>query len=117
VVRSEVPHALIKSIDSLGGPGHARVAGVMTSRISRAPTGSNMVVADRPVLCRTRCATSATPSLVVAAETKAEAEAAAKAVKVELEPLPVLDEPPGGHGRGRPRCTRTGPTCASSSPR
>ena len=93
VVRSELPHASIKSIDTSGAKAMSGVEAVLTAADIR---GSNLIkdgVDDRELLCTDRVHCIGDPMVAVVARTKAEAEAAARAVKIELEPLPVLESP------------------------
>ncbi|MCF8031950.1 MAG: molybdopterin-dependent oxidoreductase [Desulfarculaceae bacterium] len=95
VVRSEVPHALIKSIDTSAAEAMPGVEGVLTGQ-DILQTGTNILkymVVDRPVLCTDRVRYIGDAMVAVAARTKAEAEAAAAAVKIELDPQPVLETP------------------------
>ena len=93
VVRSEVPHALIKSIDTSGAEAMPGVAGVLLASDIQGTNRLKYMVVDRPVLCTDRVRQIGDAILAVAARTKAEAEAAARKVKIELEPLPVLSSP------------------------
>ncbi|MCB2225436.1 MAG: molybdopterin-dependent oxidoreductase [Desulfarculaceae bacterium] len=95
VVRSEVPHALIKSIDSSAAEAMPGVVGVMRGE-DIAQTGTNILkymVVDRPILATDRVRYIGDAIVAVAARTKQEAEAAAAAIKIELEPQPVLNSP------------------------
>ncbi len=93
VVRSEEPHALIKSIDASAALEMPGVVGVMTGDDIKGTNRLKLSESDRPVLCTGKVRYIGDPILVVGARTKAEAEAGAKAVKIELESLPVLDDP------------------------
>ena len=93
VVHSELPHALIKAIDTSEAEAMPGVAGVLTGADIQGTNRLKYVVADRPVLCTDRVRYIGDPIVAVAARSKAEAEAAARAVKIELEPLPVLESP------------------------
>lgn len=93
VVRSEVPHAKIVAIDYSEAEKMPGVAGVVTAKDIKGTNLLKYIVDDRPVLCGDRVRYVGDPIVAVAAETKEQAEAAAKAIKVELEPLPVLNSP------------------------
>lgn len=93
VVRSEVPHAEIKSIDASAAEKMPGVLGVMTAKDIQGTNRLKLVVDDRPVLCPNRVRYVGDPIALVAARSQAEALAASKAVVVELEPLPVLKSP------------------------
>ena len=93
VLRSPLPHAKIVSIDFAEAEKMPGVAGVMTAGDIQGTNILKYIVADRPVLCADEVRYIGDPMVIVAAETKEQAEAAAQAVKVELEPLPVLENP------------------------
>jgi aldehyde oxidoreductase len=102
VLRSEIPHAKIKSIDFAEAEAMPGVAGVMTSSDIKGTNRLKMVMADRPVLCEDKVRYIGDPIALVAAETKAQAEAAAKTVKVELQPLEVMQSPQQAMADGAP---------------
>jgi aldehyde oxidoreductase len=93
VLRSEVPHARIVSIDAAAAEKMPGVAGVLTAAEVRGTNILKYLVADRPVLCRDKVRYIGDPILAVAADTRPHAEAALAAVKVVLEPLPALTGP------------------------
>ena len=93
VLRSELPHARIKSIDAATAEAMPGVEGVMTAADIKGTNILKLLVSDRPVLCTERVKYIGDPIALVAARTKREAEAAARALVVELEPLPVLESP------------------------
>jgi aldehyde oxidoreductase len=94
VLRSEIPHARIVSIDAEEAVRMPGVAGLLTADDVR---GTNLLkwkdIADRPVLCKDRVRLIGDPILAVAAATREQAEAALSRVRVKLEPLPVLNTP------------------------
>ncbi|MGD8564060.1 MAG: molybdopterin-dependent oxidoreductase [Desulfarculaceae bacterium] len=91
VVRSELPHAKIVSIDSAAAENMPGVVGVMTAKDIKGTNRIKQQRPDQPVLCEDRVRLIGDPIVAVAAATKEQAEAAAKAVKVDLEPLPTLN--------------------------
>lgn len=93
VLRSQVPHARIVSINASAALAMPGVAGVMTADDIKGTNTLKYLVADRPVLCKDAVRYIGDPILAVAAETLAQAQAALETVKVELKPLPVLDSP------------------------
>ncbi|MEW5912493.1 MAG: molybdopterin cofactor-binding domain-containing protein [Thermodesulfobacteriota bacterium] len=93
VVRSQVPHALVKSIDASAAQAMPGVAGVMTAADIKGTNILKYMVVDRPVLCGERVRYIGDPIAIVAAETQEQALAAAAAVKVALEEQPVLATP------------------------
>ena len=91
VVRSPLPHAKIKSIDSSVAEKMPGVAGVMTAKDVKGTNVLKYIMADRPVLCGDKVRYIGDPIVAVAAESLEQARAAAETIKVELEPLPVLE--------------------------
>ncbi|MBU4563546.1 MAG: molybdopterin-dependent oxidoreductase [Desulfarculus sp.] len=91
VVRSELPHAKIISIDTSEAEKMPGVAGVMLAKDIKGTNSLKYIMPDRPVLCSDKVRYIGDPIVAVAAETHAQAVAAAEAIKVELEPLPVLE--------------------------
>jgi CO/xanthine dehydrogenase Mo-binding subunit len=92
VVRSEVPHGRIRSIDvteALKVPG---VVCVLTARDVPNNVGG-IIVPDWPILCEDTVRQVGDAVALVAAETVAAAHAGASAVSVDIEPLPVVDSP------------------------
>jgi aldehyde oxidoreductase len=91
VLRSELPHARIVSIDTSATEAMPGVTGVVTAADI---VGTNLIKNERmEVFCREKVHFIGDPIMAVAADTKAHADAAVAAVKLELEPLPVLDDP------------------------
>lgn len=92
-VRSPLPHARIRGIDFSEAAAMPGVVGIMTAKDIRGTNRLKYFVSDRPVLCEDRVRYIGDPVAVVAAETKAQALAAVEAVRVDYEPLPVLNSP------------------------
>jgi aldehyde oxidoreductase len=90
-VRSPHPHALIKGIDTSAAEKMPGVVGVLTAKDVKGTNRLKYIVDDRPILCDTKVRYIGDPVAAVAALTKEQAMAAAAAVKVEYEPLPVVD--------------------------
>ncbi|MFZ5584564.1 MAG: molybdopterin-dependent oxidoreductase [Thermodesulfobacteriota bacterium] len=103
VVRSQVAHARIKSIDAGAALAMPGVVGVMTAADIQGTNILKYMVADRPVLCAERVRQIGDPTALVAAASLSEAQAAAEAVRVELEPLPVLASPEAALAEGAPQ--------------
>jgi aldehyde oxidoreductase len=93
VLRSSIPHARIRSIDTSRADQMPGVVGVLTAANIRGTNRLKLQVADRPILCTDTVRYLGDAILAVAAETKAQAEAALEIISVELEPLPVMDSP------------------------
>ena len=100
VLRSEVAHAVIKSIDYSEAEKMPGVAGVMTAKDIKGTNRLKMVVDDRPVLCDSKVRYIGDPIAIVGARTREEALAAVAAIKLELEPLPVLSTQEEGVAEG-----------------
>ncbi len=90
VLRSETPHAIIKSIDFREAEKMPGVAGVMTAKDIQGTNRLKYIIDDRPVLCDSKVRCIGDPIALVGARTREEALAAVKAIKVQLDPLPVL---------------------------
>ena len=91
VLRSDVLHAKILSIDTSVAEKMPGVAGVLTGANI---VGTNIIINERmEVLCKEKVHFIGDPIAAVAADTKAQAEAAVAAVKVDLEALPALTDP------------------------
>jgi aldehyde oxidoreductase len=93
VVRSTVPHAIIKSIDTSAAEKMPGVVGFVRASDIKGTNRLRQVHPDQPVLCEDRVRILGDPILAVAAETREQARAAAAAVKVEYELLPVQMTP------------------------
>ena len=100
VLRSEVPHALIKSIDFSEAAKMPGVAGVVTAGDILGTNRLKYMVDDRPVLCDTKVRYIGDPIAIVGARTREEALAAVAAIKVDLEPLPVISTQEEGLAEG-----------------
>ncbi len=93
VVRSTVPHAIIKSIDTAAAEQMPGVVGFVRAGDIKGTNRLRQVHPDQPVLCEDRVRILGDPIIAVAAETREQARAAAAAVKVEYDPLPVQMTP------------------------
>jgi aldehyde oxidoreductase len=103
VLRSPVPHARIVSIDTSQAERMPGVIGVLRAADIKGTNRLKLQVADRPVLCGDKVHCVGDPILAVAAETKAQAEAALQAVRVDFDPLPVLESPEAALAEGAVR--------------
>ena len=103
VVRSPLPHAKIKSIDASAALKMPGVAGVVTAKDIKGTNILKYIVADRPVLCGEVVRYIGDPMVAVAADTREQALAAAQAIKVDLEPLPVLENTQQALAEGAPQ--------------
>ena len=102
-VRSPHAHALIKGIDASAALAMPGVAGVITAKDIKGTNRLKYIVGDRPILCADKVQQLGDAVAAVAAATREQALAAALAVKVEYEPLPVLDSPRLAMAEGAPR--------------
>ncbi len=116
VLRSDVPHALIKSIDYSEAEKMEGVLGIITSKDIKGTNRLKLLVADRPVLCEDRVRYIGDPIAAVAAFTREQALAAVQAIKVDLEPLPVLKNPEESLAEGAPQIHANIPNLCFSQP-
>ena len=100
VLRSETPHAVIRSIDYSEAEKMPGVAGVMTAKDIQGTNRLKYIIDDRPVLCDGKVRYIGDPIALVGARTGEEALAAVAAIKVQLEPLPVLSSQEEGLAEG-----------------
>lgn len=107
VVRSPLPHGEIRTIDVRPALEVAGVILVLTAKDVPCNT-SGMLVADWPVLAETRVRQVGDPVALVAAESPAAAEAGARAVVLEIDPLPVVENPDAALEPGAPKLHESG---------
>ncbi|MGH2556022.1 MAG: xanthine dehydrogenase family protein molybdopterin-binding subunit [Actinomycetota bacterium] len=92
VVRSEIPHGHIRGIDVSAARKVPGVVAVLTADDVPNNVGG-IILEDWPILAKDHVRQVGDAFALVAAETVAAAEAGARAVKVDIEPLPVVDSP------------------------
>lgn len=90
VVRSDVPHGRIRSIDVSLARAVPGVVAVLTAEDVPNNVGG-IILEDWPILAAERVRQVGEAIALVAAETVAAAEAGARAVRADIEPLPVVD--------------------------
>jgi xanthine dehydrogenase molybdenum-binding subunit len=91
LVRADVAHGLIRSIDA--APALA-LAGVLVFTADDVPVNSHgSIIKDQPVLAKDRVRFYGEPVAIVAAPDARLAEKAAAMVKVRYDPLPVINTP------------------------
>jgi CO/xanthine dehydrogenase Mo-binding subunit len=90
VVRSEVPHGLLRGVDTSRALAVPGVVCVLTAKDVPNNIGG-IILADWPILCDDRVRQFGDAVALVAAQTVAAAEAGARAVVIDIEPLPVVD--------------------------
>ena len=116
VLRSPVPHARIVSIDTSQAEKMPGVVGVLRAADIKGTNLLKLQVPDRPVLCTDKVHYIGDPILAVAAETRAQAEAALEAVKVDFDPLPVLESPEASLADGAVRVHPDRPNLCMDQP-
>lgn len=93
VLRAGIPHAKILSIDTSEAEKLPGVVCVLTHKNVPGLNGFGIVIQDQPVLCYDKVRFEGDAVALVAAETKEIAAEALKFIKVEYEPLPLVDDP------------------------
>ncbi|WP_416148662.1 xanthine dehydrogenase subunit D [Salipaludibacillus sp. HK11] len=93
VLRSDVPHAKLLSIDSSRAEALDGVNAVLTHKDVPGLNGFGIADPNQPVFCENLIRYEGDAIAAVAAETSEIAEEALKLIKVEYEELPVLDTP------------------------
>jgi CO/xanthine dehydrogenase Mo-binding subunit len=103
VLRSELAHAQIVSVDASEAERMRGVACVLTGRdlVDIGPYYGH-AIKDRPIVAIDRVRFAGEPIAAVAADTEAAAEAALRVVRVELEELPVAASLDEALARGAP---------------
>lgn len=93
VLRAKHPHARILSIDTSEAAKLPGVVAVLTHRDVKGINRFGIERQDQPVLCEDRVRYVGDAVALVGAETKEAAEKALGLIKVEYEPLPLVDDP------------------------
>lgn len=93
ILRSQVAHALLKSIDCKEAEALPGVHAVLTFKDIPGSNSHGIIVKDEPVLVSEKVRKFGEPLAVVAAESEEIAEQALKLIKVELEELPGVFDP------------------------
>jgi CO/xanthine dehydrogenase Mo-binding subunit len=93
VVRSEVPHARIRSIGLDEAKTVPGVVGVWTAEDLPGVKKTGPRMKDEPILCSQKVLRVGDPLVLIAGETERAAGSAAKAVRVEYEACPPVLEP------------------------
>jgi aldehyde oxidoreductase len=103
VVHSTEAHARIRSIDFSTAEKMPGVVGVMTAKDIKGNNLIKVIFADQNVLAVDKVYCLGDPVAIVAALTRDQARNAAAAVKVEYEPLPVVNSPLNAMMEGAPQ--------------
>ncbi|MFQ5691885.1 MAG: xanthine dehydrogenase family protein molybdopterin-binding subunit, partial [Nitrospinota bacterium] len=94
--RSAHPHARLVRIDTGPAEGRPGVRAVVTGAAFQAMPGVDpyfgLIFKDQPLLATEKVRFVGEPIVAVAADTREQAEAAAALVRVEYDPLPVVDD-------------------------
>ena len=93
VLRSPLPHAVIKNVDTSRALAQPGVRAVLTYRDIAGPNLFGAVIPDQPALCRDRVRYEGDAVAVVAADSEEEAEMALEHIDFDYEPLPVITNP------------------------
>lgn len=93
ILRSPYAHALIRSVDTERAELLPGVRAVITWKDVPGMNRFGIAIPDQPVLCEDRVRYIGDAVAAVAADTPEIAERALELIKVDYEPLPVLDDP------------------------
>jgi len=93
VLRSRMPHALIRTIDTSQAATQPGVRTILTYRDVPGPNIFGSTIPDQPVLCHDKVRFVGDALAIVAADSEEEAELAMQHIKVEYDPLPVISTP------------------------
>jgi CO/xanthine dehydrogenase Mo-binding subunit len=113
LVRSPLPHGVIRRIDA--GPARAvpGVIAVMLAADLPAARHYGILVADQPILCDEVVRRVGDPVALIVAESEPAVRAGIAALTVELDPLPVVADPATALGPDAPSLHAGGNLCAS----
>ena len=93
ILRSQVPHALVKKIETQTAQDFPGVVAVFTAEDIPASNSHGIIIKDEPVLVKDKIRKIGDPLALVVAETEESASQALEAIKVELELLPAVFDP------------------------
>jgi CO/xanthine dehydrogenase Mo-binding subunit len=91
LVRAECPHGIIKAIDTTAAKEIDGVYIFTAADVNKNSFGN--IIKDQPVFCDQVVRFYGDPVAMVAAPTKELAEAVAKKVKIDYQPLPLVNDP------------------------
>ncbi|HTV35026.1 MAG TPA: molybdopterin cofactor-binding domain-containing protein [Xanthobacteraceae bacterium] len=92
ILRADLAHARIISIDTSRAEAMPGVAAVVTASDIKGRNGYGIVLQDQPALCADKVRCIGDPVAAVAADDDATARAALTAIRVAYAPLPVVDD-------------------------
>ena len=107
-LRANIPHALIKQIDTSKAKTLPGVHAVLTHEDVPGRKNHGLVTIDWPVLCYDKVRYVGDAVAIVAAETLDIAKSALKLIEVEYAPLPVVDSAEFAHQPNAPKVHETG---------
>src|SRR5512139_3161722 len=107
-LRANVPHALIKKIDTSKAKTLPGVQAVLTHEDVPGRKNHGLVTIDWPVLCYDKVRYVGDAVAIVAAATQEIAKDALRLIEVEYEPLPVVDTAECAHEPDAPRVHEKG---------
>jgi xanthine dehydrogenase D subunit/xanthine dehydrogenase C subunit len=108
ILRANLPHAKILSIDTSAAEALSGVAAVVTHRDINGLNAFGIVVSDQPALCFDKVRHCGDPVAAVAAVDAETAEKALSLIKVDYEPLPLVDSPQASLATNAPRLHEDG---------
>lgn len=112
LVRSSVPHARIRSIDTTGARSVPGVVNVFVAADIPGNRNFGLIIDDQPVLCNDYVRQVGDPVAVVVAQTEAVARLAADRVIVDFEVLPIISNIKEALGEGAIAAHVGGNVCA-----
>ena len=107
-LRANIPHALIKQIDTSKAKALPGVHAVLTHEDVPGRKNHGLVTIDWPVLCYDKVRYVGDAIAIVAADDLDTAKEALKLIEVEYEPLPVVDNAEFAHQPDAPKVHETG---------
>ncbi len=107
-LRANIPHALIKKIDTSKAKALPGVRAVLTHEDVPGRKNHGLVTIDGPVLCYDKVRYVGDAVAIVAADELDTAKEALKLIEVEYEPLPVVDSAEYAHQPDAPKVHETG---------
>jgi nicotinate dehydrogenase large molybdopterin subunit len=92
ILRAGIPHARVVSIDTSAAEALPGVVAVVTAQDIRGLNGYGIVIQDQPALCADKVRYAGDAVAAVAAVDEKTAARALALIRVEYEPLPVVDD-------------------------
>lgn len=93
ILRSKVPHAILKSVDTSAAESLPGVYAVLTAKDVPGSNSHGIILKDEPVLAHDKIRKIGEPLAVVAAESEKIAEQALALITVEFEEIPAVFDP------------------------